>query len=606
MNIYKDHINTLKQLPVVGQSQTFQQLLTALQSYLPESVIKSLEDLNGQLSQIEGNLPTEEKIRNVFGTLTDQSVLTQRGLAGVDTVITTLGTKFQGAAKESLKLEQRYANLGKTFKTNISQAGKFGLLLDQVGVSLEVGGEGAQALAASISDIVPGLAGGAENAQGFVQELIRAQKVQRLNLQLTEEQSKSIELYAALQGRSGTNQLEQLALIGQAIEQNTDYVGVFAEITGEIGSLSSDVRAQFGRIPGNLELSILKSKQFGASFSDIAKTGRSLLNIEESVNKQLEFQLVSGIRLEENGKNLIDTYRTAFVSGDAEGMADAQRAILEQSGDIVEKNFAAREALAGLLGVSEDALLKQVEQLRLTKQLQAKGIELDLTLENDKLVDAIENARSQIDSGDKETAKLLDSFAETAEQRTTEELLIDILDVLKTTPVTTAFDTPGDIQKNIQDASKAVLDVETALKDALAALTTGVTQAQLQVAGGVGLGVDAIQLIATTIKQGFKGLFDDNAFNNSTFRTDILNVSADSMQKRALGGPVASGIPYIVGEVGPEVFVPSENGTIIPNNQLAASGGSPISVDIDYNRLAAAMANIRLTVESAPEGINMA
>ena len=264
-------------------------------------------------------------------------------------------------------------------------------------------------------------------------------------------------------------------------------------------------------------------------------------------------------------------------------MADAQRAILEQSGDIVEKNFAAREALAGLLGVSEDALLKQVEQLRLTKQLQAKGIELDLTLENDKLLDAIEIQRDKIEAGDKETAKLLDSFAETADQRTTEELLLEIIDVLKTTPVTTAFDTPGDIQKNIQDASKAVLDVETALKDALTTITTGVTQAQLQVAGGVGLGVDAIQLVASTIKQGFKGLFDDNAFNNSTFRTDILNVSADSMQKRALGGPVASGIPYIVGEVGPEVFVPSENGTIIPNNQLAASGGSPISVDIDYN-----------------------
>jgi phage-related minor tail protein len=31
---------------------------------------------------------------------------------------------------------------------------------------------------------------------------------------------------------------------------------------------------------------------------------------------------------------------------------------------------------------------------------------------------------------------------------------------------------------------------------------------------------------------------------------------------RALGGPVSSGVPYLVGERGPEMFVPATNGTI--------------------------------------------
>jgi phage-related protein len=34
---------------------------------------------------------------------------------------------------------------------------------------------------------------------------------------------------------------------------------------------------------------------------------------------------------------------------------------------------------------------------------------------------------------------------------------------------------------------------------------------------------------------------------------------------RALGGPVRAGMPYIVGEVGPELFVPNSGGTIVPN-----------------------------------------
>lgn len=42
---------------------------------------------------------------------------------------------------------------------------------------------------------------------------------------------------------------------------------------------------------------------------------------------------------------------------------------------------------------------------------------------------------------------------------------------------------------------------------------------------------------------------------------------------RAVGGPVSSGKSYLVGERGPEYFMPSTSGSIIPNNQL---GGAPV------------------------------
>jgi hypothetical protein len=41
---------------------------------------------------------------------------------------------------------------------------------------------------------------------------------------------------------------------------------------------------------------------------------------------------------------------------------------------------------------------------------------------------------------------------------------------------------------------------------------------------------------------------------------------------KAVGGPVSHNTPYMVGEVGPELFVPSTAGRIIPNNQLAGAG----------------------------------
>ena len=45
---------------------------------------------------------------------------------------------------------------------------------------------------------------------------------------------------------------------------------------------------------------------------------------------------------------------------------------------------------------------------------------------------------------------------------------------------------------------------------------------------------------------------------------------------RAIGGPVTAGMPYLVGEKGPEMFVPRLSGQIIPNNALARSRGSQV------------------------------
>jgi hypothetical protein len=41
---------------------------------------------------------------------------------------------------------------------------------------------------------------------------------------------------------------------------------------------------------------------------------------------------------------------------------------------------------------------------------------------------------------------------------------------------------------------------------------------------------------------------------------------------KARGGPVFSNQPYIVGERGPELFMPNASGSIVPNNQLMGTG----------------------------------
>ena len=61
---------------------------------------------------------------------------------------------------------------------------------------------------------------------------------------------------------------------------------------------------------------------------------------------------------------------------------------------------------------------------------------------------------------------------------------------------------------------------------------------------------------------------------------------------RAIGGSVQSGQPYMVGERGPEMFVPSRSGSIVPNGKM----GSGISISVDA-RGAADPAAVRQQVE---------
>jgi TP901 family phage tail tape measure protein len=51
-------------------------------------------------------------------------------------------------------------------------------------------------------------------------------------------------------------------------------------------------------------------------------------------------------------------------------------------------------------------------------------------------------------------------------------------------------------------------------------------------------------------------------------------------QHRAIGGPVSAGTPYMVGERGPELFMPSRGGSIIPNNALGG-GSTSVVVNVD-------------------------
>jgi hypothetical protein len=61
---------------------------------------------------------------------------------------------------------------------------------------------------------------------------------------------------------------------------------------------------------------------------------------------------------------------------------------------------------------------------------------------------------------------------------------------------------------------------------------------------------------------------------NGLSEADKNAVIGSMIAQRAVGGPVTAGTPYIVGERGPELFMPRLSGGIVPNHELAGVGSA--------------------------------
>ena len=86
-----------------------------------------------------------------------------------------------------------------------------------------------------------------------------------------------------------------------------------------------------------------------------------------------------------------------------------------------------------------------------------------------------------------------------------------------------------------------------------------------------------------------------SGFNFGTFLGSIFGGF------RAMGGPVNPGSAYMVGERGPEMFMPKSAGTIVPNS---AMGGQTVNTAVTYNIQAVDASSFRSLIARDPEFIH--
>ena len=140
------------------------------------------------------------------------------------------------------------------------------------------------------------------------------------------------------------------------------------------------------------------------------------------------------------------------------------------------------------------------------------------------------------------------------------------------TPMRQVLDLSVAIRDGFKDSFKGIIDGTMSVQDAFRSMLNRIADHFLDFAA---------QLAAVQLQKGFLSLFS-NMFNfnlGGSPGNDIQN----NVQLAANGGPVGMRKPYIVGERGPELFVPNQSGNIIPNHDLAGigGGGTNIVVNVD-------------------------
>ena len=128
-----------------------------------------------------------------------------------------------------------------------------------------------------------------------------------------------------------------------------------AQIIKEIAGASDETLTMFGKQNGELEKQVLIGKKIGLNLNQQASMAKSLLDIESSIESEMEARVLTGKELN------FDKARELALNGDISG---ASQEIMDQVGGITEfnkMNIIQKEALAKAAGMEVGAMQKSME-----------------------------------------------------------------------------------------------------------------------------------------------------------------------------------------------------------------------------------------------------
>jgi len=327
---------------------------------------------------------------------------------------------------------------------------------------------------------------------------------------------------------------------------------------------------------------------------------------EEKLNKDLKDEAFLLKQLEKERKALADLDPDTALPGAA---ARIQNVIneFEELLEITRKSISENERLLEIRKLQRDVLLSQgrllegqieLEKLKAQvtrgtedeKAVALKQKQIDMQKIENKLLIENENLKSLKMSGKANEAEIevLEEKIKNLEREYELVQLIANERINAADPAISRMDELNRKMRDLNDTAKQAVILSKAMGESFEDSFKGIIKGTMTVADAFRNMLNKIadyfldaaaQMVAIQFQKGILGLFS-NLFN---FSTTPLNDVQSTPMLAANGGPVGMRQPYIVGERGPELFVPNQSGNIIPNHDLAGIGGGGMNIVVNVD-----------------------
>ena len=380
-------------------------------------------------------------------------------------------------------------------------------------------------------------------------------------------------------GLQGSAEEARIKLIEQSEGKTAAFNASMQLMANRIGQDGVDSLQEFGEttrlMNSEFSLAIVKIQAFTAG---IANFVLRITGLQESLNAAAATRTVADAAAEGDlaAQDLVSRRETIEAMGSRGGEAN-RKAVLLAELEIDEKIFAIMQNTTVEADVMTQKFNDLVKKVKEEEEETARILELrkeGLNPEIAKTIAGLEKeAKTSKDSIQFEIEKLLEKQREVA--------ILNEEDQTRLTTLEKQKDAIDDAVDSTRDQIEATYDLNKAAQETLDAFDNLNLAIQNDIKDGIkGLikGTSTLADLASNVADRFL----DIGLNLLLFGNAGGSAVTGGLFKVlgfANGGRPPVGIPSVVGEKGPELFVPDRSGTIIPNNQLGGSTNVVVNVD---------------------------
>ena len=387
--------------------------------------------------------------------------------------------------------------------------------------------------------------------------------------------SKQIELIEAAKGKQEAFNVAMKVMESQVGEGGVKALQDFGETTRLLGNNIAMAATKLGAFTASVLNFISKITGIQRGL-ETAETDRIVTAAAATGNEEAQSLLDREKEIEETG----------FITGSRGTRRKSGTADKERELELDKKIFAARQKLSieadSLRTKSAGSLADKQKELDLNtriNELVGQGINKSLaktlatteqTFDADKEI--LENKQKQIEAAFKK------SIIENADAEVQAQLRRDLVGI-------------GEELRDHNTERAEALQLDKELAEATKGIKSNFEMIGESIASGVSDNLTAAIQGTKTLGEAAKSILND--LSSTLIRLGVNTILGGltggssgifgslPMLKFANGGRPPVGKPSIVGEKGPELFVPKRSGTIIPNDKLAGGGSTNISVNVD-------------------------